>query len=81
VQAKKAVGQDSALEVGAKLAFHEVRNGMLAVLGACEKCLEVLTHRLMQQGFFRAARSVLGGRCPMVRGLKNVCTSRFRHPA
>ena len=38
------MGEDPALDVGAKLAFDEVWNRMIAIAGSSEKCLEVLAH-------------------------------------
>ncbi len=81
VQAQKAVGQNPAFEVGVELAFHEARDGMIAIPSACEKGLEVLAHRLVQQCLFGAARCVLGGESTAVSGLAIVCECRFRHPA
>jgi hypothetical protein len=48
VQAKKTVGEDSAFQVGAKLAFNEVRHRVVGFAGSSEECLEVLAHRLVQ---------------------------------
>jgi hypothetical protein len=48
VQTKKTVGEDSAFQVGAKLAFNEVRHRVFGIAGSSEECLEVLAHRLVQ---------------------------------
>jgi hypothetical protein len=54
VQAKKAVGQDSTVQVGAELSLYEVRDRVVAVPSACEKGFEVFAYRLIQQCLFRA---------------------------
>ena len=74
VQAQEALCQHSAFEVSAKLAFHEVRDWMIATPGACEKGLEVLAHRLVQQRLFWAA-----GRCTEwgMRRLREIGTYRI----
>jgi hypothetical protein len=48
VEAKEAVGEDSTLEIGAKLAFDETRHGVVALAGAGEEGLEVLTNDLVK---------------------------------
>ena len=75
------MGQDSALDVAAKLAFYEVRHRVIAITGPCEKCLEVLAHRLVQQGFFGATWGVAGRGSMRMRGREIACSCCFRHPA
>ncbi len=81
MQAKKAMGEDSAVDIGVKLAFDEVRYRVIAIAGSCEECLEVLAHRLVQERLFGAMRRVLvrssGARC----WLAIVCGRCFRHLA
>ena len=59
MQAKKAMGKNPAVDIGTKLAFDEVRYRVIAIAGSSEECLEVLTHRLVQERLFGAMRRVL----------------------
>ncbi len=47
VEAKEAVGEDSAGEVATQLTLDEAGHRMIALAGACEKRLEVLADALV----------------------------------